>query len=84
MTVQSETDSEWKVRGDVGILTKLVTMQVHVDEWVELSHVTFSVVCVEEPLTGKGLADRDGSLRGPFGARRSISTPPPAGCWVRS
>lgn len=50
----NETDSEWKIRGDVGILTKLVTMQVHVTEWVELSHVNFTIVCKEEPLTAEG------------------------------
>jgi carbon monoxide dehydrogenase subunit G len=50
----SDTDSTWKVRGDVGILTKLVTMDVHVNEWVEQDHVQFSVVCREEPLTADG------------------------------
>lgn len=50
----NETDSEWKIRGDVGILTKLVTMQVHVTEWVELSHVIFAIACKEEPLTAQG------------------------------
>ncbi len=50
----SDTDSEWRIRGDVGILTKLVTMQVHVKEWVEMSHVNFAVVCKEEPLTAEG------------------------------
>jgi carbon monoxide dehydrogenase subunit G len=54
MTVASDTDSEWKVRGDVGILTKLVTMVVHVNEWVEQSHVNFSMVCREEPLKAQG------------------------------
>jgi carbon monoxide dehydrogenase subunit G len=54
MTVLSETDSEWKVRGDVGILTKLVTMQVHITDWADLAHVKFSVVCKEEPLTATG------------------------------
>jgi carbon monoxide dehydrogenase subunit G len=54
MTVASDTDSEWKVRGDVGILTKLVTMAVHVNEWVEGSHVRFSIVCREEPLKAEG------------------------------
>lgn len=54
MTVSSDTDSQWKVRGDVGILTKLVTFDVHVNEWVEESHVRFSMACVEEPLTAEG------------------------------
>jgi carbon monoxide dehydrogenase subunit G len=54
MTVLSDADSEWKVRGDVGILTKLVTLNVHVNEWVDLSHVSFSVVCKEEPLRAEG------------------------------
>jgi carbon monoxide dehydrogenase subunit G len=42
------------VRGDVGILTKLVTMQVHITDWADLAHVKFSVVCKEEPLTATG------------------------------
>lgn len=54
MRILSDTDSEWKVRGDVGILTKLVTMRVHVIEWIERSRVAFTVTCVEEPLTGTG------------------------------
>ncbi len=54
LTKHSDVDSTWKVRGDVGILTKLVTMDVHVNEWVEQDHVDFSVVCREEPLTAEG------------------------------
>jgi carbon monoxide dehydrogenase subunit G len=54
MASASDLDSVWKVRGDVGILTKLVTMDVHVDEWVEQSHVNFSMVCREEPLKANG------------------------------
>jgi carbon monoxide dehydrogenase subunit G len=54
MTAASDLDSVWKVRGDVGILTKLVTLDVHVDEWVEQSHVDFSMVCREEPLKANG------------------------------
>jgi carbon monoxide dehydrogenase subunit G len=53
-TAASDIDSEWKVRGDVGILTKLVTFDVHVNEWVEQSHVQFSMVCREEPLKADG------------------------------
>jgi carbon monoxide dehydrogenase subunit G len=54
MAVASDVDSVWKVRGDVGILTKLVTLDVHVAEWVEQSHVHFSMVCREEPLNATG------------------------------
>jgi carbon monoxide dehydrogenase subunit G len=50
----SDIDSEWRIRGDVGILTKLVTFDVHVNEWVEQSHVRFSMVCREEPLKADG------------------------------
>jgi carbon monoxide dehydrogenase subunit G len=53
-TAASDIDSEWKIRGDVGILSKLVTFDVHVNEWVEQSHVQFSMVCREEPLTADG------------------------------
>ena len=54
MTASSDTDSQWKVRGDVGILSKLVTFDVHVTEWVDGSHVRFTMVCHEEPLTAEG------------------------------
>jgi carbon monoxide dehydrogenase subunit G len=54
MTTASDVDSVWRVRGDVGILTKLVTMDVHVTDWVEQSHVQFNMVCREEPLKANG------------------------------
>jgi hypothetical protein len=31
-----------------------VTMEVHITDWADLSHVKFSVVCKEEPLKADG------------------------------
>jgi carbon monoxide dehydrogenase subunit G len=54
MTQRSQTESEWRVQGDIGILSRLVTLDVHASEWVEQDHVDFTLVCREEPLRGAG------------------------------
>lgn len=54
LEVLSETDSTWKIQGDIGILNKLVTLDVQVTEWVERDHVGFSFKCREEPLEARG------------------------------
>lgn len=54
MTEKSETESAWQVQGDVGILSRLVTLDVTVTEWVEGDHVDFTLACREEPLRGTG------------------------------
>lgn len=62
MDVIDDVDSVWRVRGDAGILTRLVTLNVHVTEWIAGSRVAFDIECVEEPLTGAGflLVEPDG------------------------
>lgn len=54
MTEHSATSSEWRVQGDVGILSRLVTLDVEVTEWVDDDHVDFDLACREEPLRGSG------------------------------
>lgn len=54
MRVVDETTSEWKIKGDVGILSKLVTLDVRILEWVERDHVDFVFRCREEQLEARG------------------------------
>lgn len=67
MTEHSPTNSEWRVQGDVGILSRLVTLDVRVTEWIDQDHVNFDLACREEPLRGSGslraAADGDAATR---------------------
>lgn len=54
MAIVDDVRSEWRVKGDVGILTKLVTLDVRIVDWAPLDHVDFTFVCREEPLTARG------------------------------
>jgi len=51
---QNETDSTWWIKGDVGIMAKTVSFNVHIDEWIDGDRVTFSMKGVSENMTGKG------------------------------
>ncbi len=51
---QSERDSLWILKGDVGVLARVVRFAVHVDEWSGPSRVTFSLTGVNEPMQGSG------------------------------
>jgi carbon monoxide dehydrogenase subunit G len=52
--ILNDDDSLWRVKGDVGILTKLVTFRCHVTRWVEEEYVEFQLDCVEEKVSGFG------------------------------
>jgi carbon monoxide dehydrogenase subunit G len=51
---QSERDSVWVLKGDVGVLARVVKFAVHVDEWAGPERVTFSLTGVNEPMQGSG------------------------------
>jgi carbon monoxide dehydrogenase subunit G len=51
---QSDTDSVWVLKGDVGMMTRTVKFHVHIDEWGEPSRVRFSLKGVNEPMQGGG------------------------------
>lgn len=51
---KNETDSVWWIRGDVGILARTVSFEVHIDEWVDQEKVTFSMKGISESMTGSG------------------------------
>lgn len=51
---QSETDSTWVLKGDVGPLARTVQFAVHIEEWNGPSRVVFSLRGVNEPMQGTG------------------------------
>jgi carbon monoxide dehydrogenase subunit G len=51
---QSDTDSIWVLKGDVGMMTRTVKFQVHIDEWGEPSLVRFTLKGLNEPMQGGG------------------------------
>jgi carbon monoxide dehydrogenase subunit G len=51
---QSDTDSVWVLKGDVGMMTRTVKFHVHIDEWGEPSRVRFTLKGMNEPMQGGG------------------------------
>jgi len=51
---QSDTDSTWLIKGDVGIMAKTVSFSVHIDEWIDEDQVSFSMKGISENMSGKG------------------------------
>jgi carbon monoxide dehydrogenase subunit G len=51
---QSDVDSTWVLKGDVGMMTRTVKFQVHIDEWGEPSRVRFTLKGLNEPMEGGG------------------------------
>ncbi len=51
---QSDVDSTWTLKGDVGVLTRTLTFQVKITEWNGPSRVSFTLDGVNEPMHGEG------------------------------
>ena len=52
--IQSETDSVWWLKGDVGILSRTVQLQAHVTEWRGPERVAFTLTGLNEEVEGGG------------------------------
>jgi carbon monoxide dehydrogenase subunit G len=51
---ESETDSVWVLKGDVGVLARRLEFRVHIAEWAGPSRVRFELKGLNEPLEGSG------------------------------
>ncbi|HJO22162.1 MAG: SRPBCC family protein [Myxococcota bacterium] len=51
---QSETDSLWTLKGDVGALARVVQFRVQITDWKGPSRVAFDLKGLNEPLEGGG------------------------------
>ena len=52
---QSDTESVWTLKGDVGILSRVVRLKAHITEWVEQDRVAFTLTGLNEKVDGGGL-----------------------------
>lgn len=52
--MKSETESIWRLKGDVGILSREVDLRVTITEWADQIGVKFTLKGVYEPVEGKG------------------------------
>jgi len=52
--MKSETESIWKVRGDIGIISREIDLRVIITEWVDQAGVKFTLKGVYEPVEGLG------------------------------
>jgi carbon monoxide dehydrogenase subunit G len=55
--IESETDSVWWLKGDVGILSRTVQLKAHVTEWRGPERVAFTLKGVNEEVEGGGVLE---------------------------
>ena len=51
---ENENDSVWTLKGDVGVLARVLTFRVHITEWAGPERVSFQLVGLNEPMQGDG------------------------------
>jgi carbon monoxide dehydrogenase subunit G len=52
--IESDTDSVWTLKGDVGVLSRIVKLRAHVTEWNGPSRVAFTLQGLNEVVDGGG------------------------------
>jgi carbon monoxide dehydrogenase subunit G len=52
--IESETDSVWTLKGDVGVLSRTVRLKAHVTEWNGPERVSFTLLGLNESVEGGG------------------------------
>ncbi len=53
--ILDETDSVWTLKGDVGILSRVVKLRAHVTEWIDREKVSFTLTGLNEKVDGGGV-----------------------------
>src|SRR5262247_275488 len=71
---QSDTESVWTLKGDVGVLARTLRFRVLVTEWAGPERVTFALKGLNEPMTGEGAF----SVQTLAGASPAAAEAPPA------
>lgn len=73
-----ERDSVWTLKGDVGILSRIVQLRAHVTEWNGPARVAFTLTGLNEPVEGGGSVTIE-----PAEARPASPAAPPRGLFAR-
>jgi len=74
-----ETDSIWTLKGEVGILSRMVELRAHVTSWEAPERVSFSLTGINESVDGGGSL----LIRSAAGDAAPRPAPPPQGWWRR-
>lgn len=72
--ILSETDSIWTLKGDVGVLARVVKLKAHVTEWNGPERVSFTLTGLNEQVDGDGTLEMDAAAE----ARHETLPPPNA------
>ena len=51
----NDKESLWTLKGDIGILCRVVEMKITITEWVEQEKVAFKILGITEKATGGGI-----------------------------
>ncbi len=70
--ILSDTDSVWTLKGDVGVLARVVKLKAHVTEWSGPQRVSFTLTGLNEQVDGDGTLEMDAADTSPL-----ASTAPP-------
>ena len=57
--ILSETDSIWTLKGDVGVLARIVRLKAHVTEWSGPNRVSFTLTGLNEEVDGGGTLEME-------------------------
>jgi carbon monoxide dehydrogenase subunit G len=68
--IVSETDSIWTLKGDVGVLARIVELKAHITEWNGPERVSFTLAGINELVEGGGTL-----LMGPYIPAASDAAP---------
>ncbi len=80
--IESETDSIWTLKGDVGVLSRTVRLKAHVTEWNGPERVSFTLVGLDEVVEGGGTLTI-GKPAATAGAAIEKAKPAKASVWRR-
>jgi carbon monoxide dehydrogenase subunit G len=62
--IVNETDSVWTLKGDVGVLARVVKLKAHVVEWDGPKRVTFTLTGLNEQVDGGGTLEMRAAAEG--------------------
>jgi carbon monoxide dehydrogenase subunit G len=81
--ILSDTDSVWTLKGDVGILSRVVRLQAHITEWSGPEKVAFTLTGLNEKVDGGGVLVMGPDATDATGGGAVAAARPRIGLWRR-
>ncbi len=50
----NDKESIWTLKGDVGVLSRIVEIKITITEWIEMQKISFELEGITEKVTGNG------------------------------